>query len=107
MADLVRSGIDIRKGTQVSYFDIPKAGDRTPISIGLEGRDGAPLSGSVPQEIKVDAYLAAVGRKPNTDNLVSLPKKYWVVQIIRGQEMLWYVHCSNEISNPIVYLSNK
>lgn len=74
VADLVRSGINIEKGAQVKSFDVPKSIDaslvgRTPIKLELEAKGGGDRSSCVTQSLKVDAYLAAVGRIPNTANL--------------------------------------
>lgn len=73
VADLVRSGIKILKGSQVKSFVVPKnAGQlvsRPPIKLEVEGRGGEALPSGAVTELKCDAYLAAVGRKPNTANL--------------------------------------
>ena len=69
MADLVRSGIKIERGAQAREFELPLQSDRAPIKITLEARGGGPLPEGRDTEIKCDAYLAAVGRKPNTGNL--------------------------------------
>eukprot|EP00978_Attheya_sp_CCMP212_P002477 scaffold5081_cov49-Attheya_sp.AAC.1 len=71
VADLVRSGIKIERGAQVKSFQIPK-GDtavRVPLKITLEGKGGTDRPMGSTTELRVDAYLAAVGRKPNTSNL--------------------------------------
>jgi NAD(P) transhydrogenase len=67
VADLVRSGIKIERGAQVASFDVPTVA-RAPIKITLEGSRG-PFPTGHTTELKCDAYLAAVGRKPNTGNL--------------------------------------
>ena len=76
VADMVRSGINILRGSQVKSFVMPTVaensannGVRVPIRINLEGRNGDPVLAGQPTEIKCDTYLAAVGRKPNTANL--------------------------------------
>jgi len=68
VADLVRSGIKIERGAQVKSFDVPKI-ETAPLRINLEAKGGGPLPRGHNTEIKCDAYLAAVGRKPNTENL--------------------------------------
>ena len=65
VADLVRSGIQIERGAQVAQFEIPQAA-RAPIRLTLEARGGGPRGTGQRTELKCDAYLAAVGRKPNT-----------------------------------------
>eukprot|EP00590_Aulacoseira_subarctica_P005257 CAMPEP_0172415300 /NCGR_PEP_ID=MMETSP1064-20121228/1737_1 /TAXON_ID=202472 /ORGANISM="Aulacoseira subarctica , Strain CCAP 1002/5" /LENGTH=605 /DNA_ID=CAMNT_0013152237 /DNA_START=90 /DNA_END=1907 /DNA_ORIENTATION=+ len=69
VADLVRSGIHIERGAQVSAFQVPPSG-RGPIKVILEGSSSvkARPSGCV-TEVECDAYLAAVGRTPNTKDL--------------------------------------
>lgn len=69
VADLVRSGIKIERGAQVADFEVPTISDRAPIKIKLEAAGGGTLPRGHDMEIKCDAYLAAVGRKPNTGNL--------------------------------------
>jgi NAD(P) transhydrogenase len=70
VADLVRSGIKIERGAQVKAFVMPpKDNMRAPLKIELEAPGGVPLPVGRREEIRVDAYLAAVGRKPNTSNL--------------------------------------
>lgn len=70
VADLVRSGIHIVRGAQVASFDVPKDNDRAPIRISLvDAKGGGKLPGGRTDEIKCDAYLAAVGRQPNTKTL--------------------------------------
>ena len=51
----------------------PTGGTRLPVKIELEARGGGPLPAGVEREceIKVDAYVAAVGRKPNTSYQVT------------------------------------
>ena len=74
MADLIRSGIHIERGAQVGDFTVP-SNRRSPLTIELvqamgRGQTQAePRPAGLTQEVKCDAYLAAVGRKPNTDNL--------------------------------------
>jgi pyruvate/2-oxoglutarate dehydrogenase complex dihydrolipoamide dehydrogenase (E3) component len=81
VADLVRSGIDIKRGAQVKSFDtigINKKNtadmntdltNRTPIKLTLEARGGGELPAGYGAEVLCDAYLAAVGRVPNTAKL--------------------------------------
>lgn len=69
VADLVRSGIRIERGAQVKEFDVPINNPQAPIRLLLEGKGGEPLPRGQPDEIKCDAYLAAVGRIPNTASL--------------------------------------
>ena len=71
VADLIRSGIKIIRGAQAKEFFVPppSSNQRLPIKITLEAKDGGPLSKSVDDIIKCDAYVAAVGRKPNTQGL--------------------------------------
>jgi NAD(P) transhydrogenase len=68
VADLIRSGIRIERGAQVKEFDIPDS-PTAPMKLTLESRDGTALPSGRETEIKCDAYLAAVGRKPNTGSL--------------------------------------
>jgi NAD(P) transhydrogenase len=69
VADIVRSGIKVERGAQVASFDIPTVNARAPIKIALEAKGGAELPRGHTTELKCDAYLAAVGRVPNTGNL--------------------------------------
>jgi len=78
VADLVRSGIKIERGSQVSSFSVPTTNDndndngyRTPLTITLEPAPGDTRRNSrtSSQELRCDAYLAAVGRMPNTAGL--------------------------------------
>lgn len=69
VADLVRSGIKIVRGAQAKEFSVPKDNVRAPIRITLEANGGGSLPHGVDSEIKCDSYLAAVGRKPNTQGL--------------------------------------
>lgn len=69
VADLVRSGIKIERGAQVKEFVVPSSNDRAPIVLTLEAPGGGPLPTGARTEIKCDSYLAAVGRKPNTNSL--------------------------------------
>ena len=68
VADLVRSGIRIERGAQVGKFTIPD-NPRSPLTIELRAKGGGPRKSGLRDEIKCSAYLAAVGRKPNTQNL--------------------------------------
>lgn len=69
VADLARSGIKVERGAQAKSFDVPKDNDRAPIRIAIEGRNGSARPTGAALEVRCDAYLAAVGRKPNTANL--------------------------------------
>jgi NAD(P) transhydrogenase len=68
VADLVRSGIRVERGAQVGDFTVP-SNPRSPLTIALRSKGGAPRKEGLTQEIKCQAYLAAVGRKPNTKSL--------------------------------------
>lgn len=68
VADLVRSGIRIERDAQVGKFTIPD-NPRTPLTIELKAKGGGPRKNGLRKEIKCNAYLAAVGRKPNTKSL--------------------------------------
>mmetsp|Transcript_15175 Transcript_15175/g.17044 ORF Transcript_15175/g.17044 Transcript_15175/m.17044 type:complete len:681 (-) Transcript_15175:105-2147(-) len=82
VADLIRSGIKIERACEVGEIVVPTSSATAvaknknnqnyivPLTIGLKMKGGKidrPLN-SV-REIKCDAYVAAVGRIPNTDNL--------------------------------------
>jgi NAD(P) transhydrogenase len=78
VADIIRSGIVIKRGAQVKSFERmgqKKDGkedlaNRSPIKLTLEAKGGGDLpSGYGSTEILCDAYLAAVGRVPNTGKL--------------------------------------
>ncbi|KAG7340692.1 soluble pyridine nucleotide transhydrogenase [Nitzschia inconspicua] len=78
VADIIRSGIVIKRGAQVKSFermgqkktDEEDLTNRTPFKLTLEARGGGDLpSGYGSTEILCDAYLAAVGRVPNTGEL--------------------------------------
>ena len=68
MADLVRSGIQIERGAEVGNIQVPK-NPRSPLTIELCAKGGGRRKPGLKQEIQCSAYLAAVGRKPNTKNL--------------------------------------
>ena len=68
VADLVRSGIRIERGAEVGKFTVPD-NPRAPLTIELRAKGGGPRKDGLRQEIRCSAYLAAVGRKPNTKNL--------------------------------------
>lgn len=68
VADMVRSGIKIERGAQVGRFEVP-ANDQAPITIELKAKGGGARPTGERNEIKAHAYLAAVGRKPNTSKL--------------------------------------
>jgi NAD(P) transhydrogenase len=73
VADLIRSGIKFVRGAQVSSFIVPPIDplflNKEPIKVTIEsiGQRSIDLVDSV--EIKCDAYVAAVGRVPNTQDL--------------------------------------
>jgi len=74
VTDLIKSGIHIERGAQVARFLFPKneaPGERKPVRLVLEPKSGEKRRGRkvTAKELLVDAYLAAVGRKPNTDSL--------------------------------------
>jgi NAD(P) transhydrogenase len=70
VADLVRSGIKIERGAQVKSFDVPtNTAGRPPIKLTLEAKGGGERPTGTRTEVLCDAYLAAVGRTPNTENL--------------------------------------
>ena len=66
LADLKAKKIRTVKGAEAVAFEVPER--PRPVVVKLQAPGGGPVKGSV-QELRVDAYLAAVGRKPNTDNL--------------------------------------
>jgi pyruvate/2-oxoglutarate dehydrogenase complex dihydrolipoamide dehydrogenase (E3) component len=85
VADLIRSGIKIERGCEAGTIEVPSSSAMAsataanaynnqnrivPLKISLKAKGGEndrPLN-SV-HEIKCDAYVAAVGRLPNTNNL--------------------------------------
>lgn len=70
VADMVRSGIKIERGAQVGSFTLPPDGrDHVPMTIELQAKGGGPRPPGADTEIQCQAYLAAVGRKPNTSKL--------------------------------------
>mmetsp|Transcript_17471 Transcript_17471/g.42908 ORF Transcript_17471/g.42908 Transcript_17471/m.42908 type:complete len:604 (+) Transcript_17471:103-1914(+) len=69
VADMVRSGIKIERASQVGRFDVPTTSAQAPMTIQLEAKGGGPRPPGQTTEIKAHAYLAAVGRKPNTAKL--------------------------------------
>jgi NAD(P) transhydrogenase len=71
VADMVRSGIKIERDAQVGHFEVPtsKTINQVPITIDLERKGGGPRPKGLSTELKCHAYLAAVGRKPNTSKL--------------------------------------
>jgi len=69
VADLVRSGIKIERGAQVKRFHVPRDNDKAPIILDLEAKGGGKRPSGEATTVKCDIYLAAVGRKPNTQNL--------------------------------------
>lgn len=68
VADLIRSGVKFLRGVEVSTFDVPKT-SASPIKITLEAKAGGYMPKGQSTLVTCDAYLAAVGRKPNTGNL--------------------------------------
>ena len=69
VADMIKSGIKIERGAQVGTFAVPKDNPQAPVTIQLRAKGGDPRAPGLPTEIKAQAYLAAVGRKPNTSKL--------------------------------------
>jgi len=69
VADMVRSGIKIERNAQVGAFIMDDKNPRAPITISIEAKGGGPRPAGAPEEIRVNCYLAAVGRKPNTSKL--------------------------------------
>lgn len=70
VADMVRSGIKIERNAQVGKFILDEKNPRAPMTIELLAKGGGPRGeGGALTEIKANAYLAAVGRKPNTSKL--------------------------------------
>ena len=66
----VQSGIKFERNAQVKSMDVPtNEGTRSPIKIVLEAKGGVERADGCSTEIKCDAYLAAVGRKPMTESL--------------------------------------
>ena len=66
LADLKAKKIRTVKGAEAVAFEVPER--PRPVVVKLQAPGGGPVKGSV-QELRVDASLAAVGRKPNTDGL--------------------------------------
>lgn len=82
VADLIRSGIKIERACEVGEIVVPTSSATAvaknknnqnfivPLKIGLKVKGGKiDRPSNAVQEIKCDAYVAAVGRIPNTDNL--------------------------------------
>jgi NAD(P) transhydrogenase len=70
VADMIRSGIKIERGAQVASFSMPPDGNnQAPITIELEAKGGGKRPQGLATVIKAHAYLAAVGRNPNTSKL--------------------------------------
>ena len=79
VADLIRSGINIQRGCEVGTIEVPSASASTaaehsnfitPLKIGLKERGGAcDRPENCVQELKAEAYVAAVGRLANTERL--------------------------------------
>jgi pyruvate/2-oxoglutarate dehydrogenase complex dihydrolipoamide dehydrogenase (E3) component len=68
VADMVRSGIKIERTAQVGDFNVPEA-ETGSLTIQLLAKGGALRAPGLRTEIQAQAYLAAVGRKPNTQKL--------------------------------------
>lgn len=68
VADMVRSGIRIERGAQVGNFNVPET-PSAPMTISLEAKGGGARAQGLATEVRTQAYLAAVGRKPNTNKL--------------------------------------
>ena len=70
VADLVRCGIKIEKGAQVKRYEVSQQKKQlSPVKLFLEAAGGGPRPTGATKEIVCDTYLAAVGRKPNTNSL--------------------------------------
>mmetsp|Transcript_4569 Transcript_4569/g.6376 ORF Transcript_4569/g.6376 Transcript_4569/m.6376 type:complete len:684 (+) Transcript_4569:104-2155(+) len=85
VADLIRSGIKIERGCEVGTIEVPSSSAMAsataanaynnqnrivPLKISLKAKGGgSDRRLSSVHEIKCDAYVAAVGRLPNTNNL--------------------------------------
>jgi pyruvate/2-oxoglutarate dehydrogenase complex dihydrolipoamide dehydrogenase (E3) component len=69
VADMIRSGIRIERGCQVGDFKVPSDNDSAPLTIQLLSKEGGDRPQGLASEIQAQAYLAAVGRKPNTQKL--------------------------------------
>ena len=68
VADIIRSGIRIERGAEVGQFTVPDT-PSAPITIELLAKGGGPRASGLPTMVQCDAYLAAVGRQPNTQHL--------------------------------------
>ncbi|CAM9816697.1 unnamed protein product, partial [Heterosigma akashiwo] len=64
IADLVRSGINLARGVEMARMDVP-ANPSAPLALTLVGAKDKQPRGT----LTCDAYLAAVGRSPNTEKL--------------------------------------
>jgi len=64
IADLVRSGINLARGVEMARMDVP-ANPSAPLAVTLVGAKDKQPRGT----LTCDAYLAAVGRSPNTEKL--------------------------------------
>jgi len=74
VADLICSGIKIERACEVGTIEVPSPTNNEsylpPLKIGLKAKGGVDdRPETCPQEIKCDAYIAAVGRTPNTKSL--------------------------------------
>ena len=79
VADLLRSGINIQRGCEVGAIEVPSSTASIsaeysnfvpPLKISLKAKGGScDRSVNSVQEIRADAYIAAVGRLANTDRL--------------------------------------
>jgi len=66
LADLKLKNIRTVKGAEAVEFEVPER--PRPVIVKLAAPGGGPVK-SGPQELRVDAFMAAVGRVPNTDDL--------------------------------------
>lgn len=79
VADLIRSGINIQRACEVGTIEVPSSSAAAtaenqnfiaPLKISLKAKGGVDdRPQSCMQEIKADAYIAAVGRIANTERL--------------------------------------
>ena len=73
--DLISSGINIQRGCEAGTIEVPSSSENDnnyvmPLKIGLKARGGqCDRSENCVQELKADIYIAAVGRKANTERL--------------------------------------
>jgi pyruvate/2-oxoglutarate dehydrogenase complex dihydrolipoamide dehydrogenase (E3) component len=70
VADMIRSGIKIERGCQVGDFTVPPDKNvNVPLTMQLRAKGGGDRPDGLATVIQAQAYLAAVGRKPNTQKL--------------------------------------